>query len=112
MIKLIFFSILWKAEETVLVKDKRCTINSAQETGWKTVGQRGRGVSHFIPQALQPTGDWWFVCDEEVVLHFCPAQFTRAKTVPQLDDRWPRLLFYTRSDAERPALILEPDGGP
>jgi hypothetical protein len=66
--------------------------------------------AHFIPQALQPTGDWWFVCDEEVGLHFCPAQFTHAKAVPQLDDCWPRLLFYTPSDAQRPALILEPNG--
>jgi putative heme degradation protein len=66
--------------------------------------------AHFIPRALQPTGDWWFACDEEVGLHFCPAQFTHAKAVPQPDERWPRLLFYALSDAQRPVLILEPDG--
>jgi hypothetical protein len=63
----------------------------------------------FIPRALQPTGDWWFACDEEVGLHFCPAQFTHAKAVPQLDQRWPRLLFYALPDALRPVLILELD---
>jgi hypothetical protein len=66
--------------------------------------------AHFTPRALQPTGDWWFACDEEVGLHFCPAQFTHAKAVPQLDERWPRLFFYTLPDADRPVLILEPDG--
>jgi hypothetical protein len=65
--------------------------------------------AHFIPRALQPTGDWWFACDEEVGLHFCPAQITHAKTVPQQDECWPRLLFYALSDAQRPVLILEPD---
>jgi hypothetical protein len=69
------------------------------------VVQRAR----FIPQALQPTGDWWFACDEEVGLHLCPAQFTHAKAAPQLNERWPRLLLYAQSDAHRPALILEPD---
>jgi hypothetical protein len=84
-------------------------------------GERGLGVratvqncavvqrAHFIPRALQPTGDWWFACDEEVGLHFCPAQFNHAKSVPQADGRWSRLIFYGRSDPQRPVLILEPD---
>jgi putative heme degradation protein len=65
--------------------------------------------AHFIPQELQPTGDWWFACDEEMGLHFCPTQFTHAKAVPQVDGGWPRLLFYAQSNAQRPVLTLELD---
>src|ERR1700761_3402633 len=42
--------------------------------GLRTTVQNSAVVqrAHFIPRALQPTGNWWFSCDEEVGLHFCP----------------------------------------
>ena len=71
---------------------------------------RTRGVvqrAQFIPQSLQAIGDWWFACDDVVGLHFCTTRFTHAKIATQLNERVPRLLFYSLTDADKPALILE-----
>jgi hypothetical protein len=71
-----------------------------------TIAQR----VHFIPQSLQAIEDWWFACDQEVGLHFWPALFTHARSATEPNGRSPRLLFFSQTDAQRPALILEPDG--
>jgi hypothetical protein len=79
--------------------------------GWGCERQSALGVvqrAQFVPQSLQAIGDWWFACDDLVVLHSCASRFIHAKIATQLDERVPRLLLYCLADADKPALILEP----
>jgi hypothetical protein len=63
--------------------------------------------AHFVPQSLQASGDWWFACDDVAGLHFCPPQFTHAKSEMAPNENGPLLLLYSQPAADKPALVLQ-----
>lgn len=63
--------------------------------------------SQFTPQSLEAMGDWWFASDKIVGLHFRPAQFAYARIATQPNERAPRLLLYSRTNTDTPALVLD-----
>jgi hypothetical protein len=63
--------------------------------------------NQFIPQSLEALGDWWFASDNIVGLHFRPSQFACAKIATQPNELAPRLLLYSRTNTDKPALVLD-----